>query len=86
MICRFIATGLIQSIDNALRTNTYFSAYLLTVIDFLLVDRIDSRILFDEYREIFTGYENSILDVNYNDLETLKPAIICYLLENIAKK
>ena len=82
----FIAAGLIQSIYKALMVNTYFSSYRLTVIDFLLADRLDNRILFDEYREIFMGYKNSAVDINYDDLEILKPAIICYLPESIFKK
>lgn len=82
----FIAMGLIQSIENILTRNTYFSTYLFAVIDFLLTDRLDSRILFDASRKIYSDSENIKECMNNYDPEMLKPKIILSLPESISKK
>jgi hypothetical protein len=82
----FIAMGLIQSIENVLKRNTYFSTYLFAVIDFLLTDRVDSRILFDVSRKIFSDCENSTEYMKNYNLETIKSEIILSLPESISKK
>lgn len=82
----FIAMGLIQSIENVLKRNAYFTTYLFAVIDFLLTDRLDSRVLFDVSRETFSDCENNSEYMKNYDLETIKSELILSLPESISKK